>query len=306
MPLDAKRRINQSRVSLEGLAVGDAFGQTFFAESMQQLDPAVAMADGPWPWTDDTAMALSIYLTLERHGTIVQDELAGEFAARFINDRDRGYGAGMHRLLFNLSNGHPWRTESIKQFKGQGSWGNGGAMRVAPLGAYFSENIDVVVEQAKLSAEVTHAHEEGIAGTIAVAVAAALASRINGTGQSVNPTEFLREIAARTPDSITRDEILRAVLLPLSSGVRHAAETLGSGGELSAQDTVPFALWCAAQHLDDFARALRFTVSGGGDVDTTCAIVGGIVALSAGLKSIPEEWLQRREALPQWVYIDLD
>ena len=59
-------------------------------------------------------------------------------------------------------------------FGGEGSFGNGAAMRVAPLGAYFADELDAVVEQASFSAEVTHSHPEGIAGAIAVAVAAAL------------------------------------------------------------------------------------------------------------------------------------
>jgi ADP-ribosylglycohydrolase len=72
---------------------------------------------------------------------------------------------------------------------------------------------------------------------------------------------------------------------------------LGSGYRVIASDTVPFALWCAARHLDDYAEALWATVAGLGDRDTTCAIVGGIVALSAGRASIPADWLAAREPL---------
>jgi ADP-ribosylglycohydrolase len=64
-------------------------------------------------------------------------------------------------------------------------------------------------------------------------------------------------------------------------------------------DTVPFSLWCAARNLWNYELALWETVSGLGDRDTTCAIVGGIVAMSAGLESIPELWLGNREPLPQ-------
>jgi len=63
------------------------------------------------------------------------------------------------------------------------------------------------------------------------------------------------------------------------------------------QDTVPFCLWCSARHIDDYPEALWNTVSGLGDRDTTCAIVGGIVSLSAGTKGIPCEWLDSREPL---------
>ncbi|MEA5594520.1 ADP-ribosylglycohydrolase family protein [Rivularia sp. UHCC 0363] len=63
---------------------------------------------------------------------------------------------------------------------------------------------------------------------------------------------------------------------------------LGNGTKVSAQDTVPFTLWCAAQHLDNYEEALWLTVSGLGDRDTNCAIVGGIVSLSTGVESIPD------------------
>jgi ADP-ribosylglycohydrolase len=79
--------------------------------------------------------------------------------------------------------------------------------------------------------------------------------------------------------------------------VNEAAHLLGTGQQISAQDTVPFCIWCAAYHLDDYAEALWHTVSGLGDRDTTCAIVGGIVALSA--KNIPLDWIEHREPLPK-------
>lgn len=81
---------------------------------------------------------------------------------------------------------------------------------------------------------------------------------------------------------------------------RMAVAVLGNGTGLSAQDTVPFALWCAAQHLDDYEAALWLTVSGLGDRDTTCAIVGGIVACALGEAGIPSAWLAAREPLPDW------
>jgi ADP-ribosylglycohydrolase len=70
---------------------------------------------------------------------------------------------------------------------------------------------------------------------------------------------------------------------------------------VAGPDTVPFALWCAAQHLDDYEAALWLTVSGLGDRDTTCAIVGGIVALFTGTDGIPAEWRHAREPLPDGI-----
>ncbi|WP_245957630.1 ADP-ribosylglycohydrolase family protein [Chitinophaga flava] len=65
---------------------------------------------------------------------------------------------------------------------------------------------------------------------------------------------------------------------------------LGNGAGLTAQDTVPFALWCAAHHLDDFEEAIWTAVSGLGDRDTIAAITGSIVVLYAPENTVPEAW----------------
>ncbi|RYE82181.1 MAG: ADP-ribosylglycohydrolase family protein, partial [Myxococcales bacterium] len=74
-----------------------------------------------------------------------------------------------------------------------------------------------------------------------------------------------------------------------------AAEALGTGYRVSSADTVPFCLFSLVHHLDDYESAFWATVAGLGDRDTTCAIVGGIVALRA---EPPVSWVQTREALP--------
>jgi ADP-ribosylglycohydrolase len=90
----------------------------------------------------------------------------------------------------------------------------------------------------------------------------------------------------------------RALDVPLTREPALAAEMLGNGIKITAPDTVPFAIWCAARHTWDYAEALWATVSGFGDVDTNCAIVGGVVSLAAGMPSIPEAWLDARGQLP--------
>jgi ADP-ribosylglycohydrolase len=190
-----------------------------------------------------------------------------------------------------------WFEEAQELFNGEGSFGNGAAMRVAPVGAYFAHNLDLVVEQATLSAISTHCHPEAIAGAIAVAVAAALAWQDRDAAAPMDATTFLGRVRACTPQSAVRDGIDGALALPDATTALEAALTIGNGSRASAQDTVPFALWSAARFLDNYEDALWETVNGGGDIDTNCAIVGGIVVMRTGSGAIPAEWLQRREAL---------
>lgn len=237
-------------------------------------------------------MALSIVEQLEAHGEIHQDRLARAFAAKYAADPHRGYGGMAHVLLQAMHQGGDWRNLAPAAFEGTGSMGNGGAMRAAPIGGYFADDFEEAARQARRSAEITHAHPEGQAGAIAVAVAAAWAySSRHQAG------ELFEAVTDHTPASATRAGIIAAGQLSPAEDVPTAVSVLGNGSRVTAPDTVPFALWCAARHFDDYSAALWTTVSGLGDRDTTCAIVGGIVSLAAGRSSIPADWLASREAL---------
>jgi ADP-ribosylglycohydrolase len=288
--MDKNISLTKAKRSLEGLSVGDAFGELFFRISPYETTSS-QLPSGIWQWTDDTHMALSIVETLEKHGYIDQDFLAQAFAKRYIQEPHRGYAGGAIRLLNQVSNGGNWREISPLLF-GNGSYGNGSAMRVAPIGGYFFNDLKQVAEQAQLSAVITHAHIEGQAGAIAVAVAAAIAA--NDSFPKGN--DFLKEILSFVPDSITKERIQLAIQIS-PDDLNTARQKLGTGNDVSSQDTVPFCLWCSAHKLDDFEQALWLTAKGFGDVDTTCAIVGSIVALSA--KEIPALWLKHREPLPK-------
>src|ERR1044072_8622368 len=144
-------RIARARVSLEGLSVGDAFGETFFVhpDLVDGLIAERALASRTWTYTDDSLMAMSIFSVLRQQGDIHQPSLARSFAERY--ERDRGYGPAMHRLLAEIRSGEDWAERAQSLFGGQGSFGNGAAMRVAPIGAFFADDVDAVVEQATRS-----------------------------------------------------------------------------------------------------------------------------------------------------------
>jgi ADP-ribosylglycohydrolase len=291
-------KLTRARLALDGLSVGDAFGDQFFLTA-DEIEGRINQRDVPnevWEYTDDTAMALSIYMVLQTHGRIVPELLAADFAASY--DQSRGYGPAMHRLLGEIKTApHRYKELAAAQFGGRGSFGNGSAMRVAPLGAYFADDMSELVDQAELSSLVTHSHLEGVAGAISVAAGAAVATNLAGQ-PAPGRADFLNRVISYVPDSEVKARLILARDMDSYSSVRHAVAVLGNGIGMSAQDTVPFSLWCAGECLDNFEDALWLTVSGLGDRDTTCAIVGGIVSCYVGSGGLPENWLNRREPLP--------
>ncbi len=280
--------LDRALLSLAGLSVGDAFGEQFFKLPWDAIRER-RLPNGPWPWTDDTAMALSIVEVLREHRAIEQDALAARFAERFRQDPQRGYGGGAVRLLLQVADGASWEEQAPRLFNG-GSYGNGAAMRAGPIGGYFWGDPERAAQEAQRSAVVTHAHLEGQAGAIAVAAAAAMAP----FKLALSSIDFLSQVIALLPQTQTKEKIEEARKIGPDEHGR-AVSTLGTGAEVAAFDTVPFCLWVAANHGFDFEAALWTTVAGGGDRDTTCAIVGSIVGLSA---DIPEDWIRAREALP--------
>ena len=302
--VEEQTRLDLCFDSLTGLSVGDALGAQFFMPGRSVIDLAQGMPpDGPWEWTDDTEMACSIVAELRDHHTIDSDRLAGHFAHRC--EPYRGYGGAAVGILHQIRDGVPWQDATRAAFNGHGSCGNGAAMRVAPLGAYFADNPRHAAAQAIGSAEVTHAHPEGVLGAVAVAVVAATAGAARRSGTRPAPGTILGSAAEYVTDGQVHRGLQRALRL-LGATVTEAGYELGNGSRTTAQDTVPFALWVAATRLEDYPAAITACVEAGGDMDTTAAIVGGIVAAYTGIGDrpgaigVPPAWVERREPLPAW------
>ncbi|MEU4427711.1 ADP-ribosylglycohydrolase family protein [Actinoplanes sp. NPDC024001] len=283
--------------SLAGLSVGDALGAQYFMPANKPADLLDArVPEPPWEWTDDTEQACCLVAALAE-GDFDRDGFAETLARRF--DPGRGYGPGAIVMLREIQQGLPWPIAAAAAFDGQGSCGNGAAMRAAPLGAWHADSLAHAAAQAVRAAEVTHAHPEGIAGGVAVSVAAAIAAAARLHGHKPEPEQLLRAVAAHTPASVVRDGVTEAA--QITGGVAEAAYRLGNGRRALAQDTVPFALWVAARHLQDYPAAVAACVVSGGDVDTTAAVAGGVVAAYTGVDGIPPAWLSAREPLPAWL-----
>lgn len=154
------------------------------------------------------------------------------------------------------------------------SWGNGSAMRVSAAG-WLYDDLPTVIRMAKLTAEVTHNHPEGIKGAMAVAAAIFLARQ--GCDKARIRTGIERAFGydlSRTCDQIRP--------------TYHHVE--------SCQETVPEAI-TAFLEGEDFEDVIRTAVSLGGDCDTLTCIAGSMAEAFYG---VPEELKQEcRSRLPQ-------
>lgn len=301
---DLSPQLERARLALSGLAIGDAIGG-FFEFSHGKISHFITsrkLPNGTWHWTDDTQMALSVFAVLRQCATLDQDLFAASLANHY--ERSRGYGMTTRAVLRRIREDQSWRENAGSIRHGEGSFGNGGASRVPPLGAFFADNLSETINQATLSAVVTHSHPESIAGTIAVAVATAISWKFRSETE-ISRKDFLEQVVSCVPESVVRQKLILASQLDHDIPVQQAAFMLGNGSNVTVQTTVPFALWCAADFRKSYSDAIWQALEGQGDCDTICAIVGGITAVRVGFDLIPATWEESCEPLPQWIFDEL-
>src|SRR6478735_3150275 len=106
-------------------------------------------------------MTIGVAETLVARGEIVEQHLCSAFVANFVPSR--GYGRGARAVLDAMEEGRDYRAVAERHFPG-GSFGNGAAMRVAPIGLLFHNDLDRVDREAEISALPTHAHPIAVDG----------------------------------------------------------------------------------------------------------------------------------------------
>lgn len=250
-----------------GAIIGDIVGSRFEFDDHKSKDFALFGNDGitavPCEYTDDSVMTVAVAESLlDRKEGESDDVFKKRLVERMHHHGRKRMNAGFGTLLYR------WlRDGSTEPYN---SWGNGSAVRVAPVG-WVADSLEAAEHIAKLTAEVTHDHPEGIKGAQAVAAAIWMA-------RSGKSKEEIRAYMERRyyPDAFRRrlDEIRPEYDF-----------------DVSCRGTVPVALE-AFYEADSFEDTLRNAVSVGGDSDTLTGIAAGIAEAYYG---IPDPI--RREAM---------
>ena len=281
--------INRARGALLGTFVGDALGMPFEGAAPADVPERLEMLDarlGRGTYTDDTQMAIALGESLLDCGGI--DALALGRAFADAHDPRRGYGSGTIEVLRLVRAGvHPHEAAGAA-FGGQGSRGNGAAMRVAPVAVRYADDRAALAEAARASAGVTHVHP------VAVDAANAQAAAIGGALNDGSPLDAALA-AATTPELKLR--LTEAARL-LGSGPGPAALAAALGNRPTGHESVPAAIYSAAAH-ESVEAAITFAVRCGGDTDTIGAMAGSIAAARAGAGAIPSRWLEALEDGPK-------
>jgi poly(ADP-ribose) glycohydrolase ARH3 len=280
-----------------GTFVGDAMGAPFEgarSETVAELwDQVAAGGSGfvPRRYTDDTQLMIGVAESLIACGGVDPAHMAERFVANF--DEHRGYGMGAYTLLNALREGVPWQEAATSVFP-DGSWGNGAAMRIAPIGLMYYHDTDELRRSAESSASITHAHPLGKEGAALQAYAVALA--VQTEPADLDPGEFLRSLFSFL--RVDLDEYSRRLaaierFLHSKPTIDEVVATLGN--DVRAHTAVPAAIYAFLSHYDSFAGAVTYAVQLGGDTDTIGAMAGAIAGALHGVEAIPGNWRNELE-----------
>jgi poly(ADP-ribose) glycohydrolase ARH3 len=291
--MDKERLRTRFTGSMIGTAIGDGLGAGFEGLSDFSEEQVYAVADRRkvLRYTDDTHMMIGVAESI-----IAKNGFDGRhMAERFIHNYNwgpfRGYGPGPPRIFALIEAGEAWDRASEQLYPG-GSYGNGAAMRIAPVGLFYYDDPQKLKEVACQSSQITHAHILGKEGAALQAYAVAMAVNLD---QSIDFDRdgFLEKLIDFACEDIYKDKLKRMSDLWDNPDRNRAASELGNG--IEAFTAVPAAIFSFLAHPDSFEKTVVYAISLGGDTDTIGAMAGAISGAYLGYDAIPEEWQNKLE-----------
>ena len=288
------------RGAILGCFLGDAFGSGF--EGMHP-DRAVFHLSNlskkfTKHYTDDTDMTLALAESMALCSNVDPEDIAKQFSLSC--DLTRGYAIGTIKAVLALRAGMKWYEVARIVFE-NGSFGNGAAMRVSPVGLFYHLDLNSLQEAAMKQAIITHTHPLGQWGAVmqACSVGLAISQSSKGPFKKEQMVINLREILWGGP--IEYMKALNRIGKMVGQGKKLEAQkvvrSLGNGVE--AHLSVPSACYIAITYSPDFCDAIRAAISLGGDTDTIAGMVGAIVGAHVGEKGLPVEWIEQLEDGPR-------
>lgn len=285
--------------TLVGCAIGDALGNPF--EMKPAASPLLKEWDGLFKaggtfwkgeagqYTDDTLMSIALSLSLVEQQGFDPEHVAAQYLAWYETGNTRGIGTTTAEAMVHLKMGANWQESGLTHsFDGLPAGGNGTAMRAAPIGLYYRNDLESLIKSAVTDASITHNSHEPKMGSVAVALATAFLA--NGTHSQIGVLEEVKDIVS---DSIVKEKLRLAYSL-LEEKADHSAALALLGTSGYVPETVSAAFYCLGA-TDNFKDAVVMAVRAGGDTDTTAAVVGALAGTYYGLDSIPSEYTEQVE-----------
>lgn len=281
------------RGALLGTGIGDSLGRSCEGRNMRGEEEVRALAEEfeILRYTDDTQQMMALGESITESEEFDEKCFAEKLVENF--DPSRGYGPGSTQVIKSIKGGKPWDEPAKEIFGGEGSYGNGSSMRVAPIGLFAHNQLEDLRSLAERSSRVTHVHRLGVEGAILQASSVALA-----TGKTPSPELNAMDFLENVRDFVREDEYKKKLDIVeefLNSDPSRSRVIRSLGNGIEAPNSVPTALYSFLSHPESFEDAVLFAIGLGGDTDTIGAMTGAIAGAYRGEEEIPTAWRDKLE-----------
>jgi poly(ADP-ribose) glycohydrolase ARH3 len=271
---------------LLGTAIGDSLGAkiegTHFFQEIKDIGPR---------YTDDTAMMIGAAESLIEYQGFDPGHMASRFVENFEREPWRGYAWGPPRIFRLIRSGRKWDELLDREIYPGGSFGNGAAMRIAPVGLFYHDHPEKLREVVYQASKITHSHELALEG--AALQAYAVARAISIMPAKLDKEYFLNELVRFVQVEPYKEKLVSMrKLLDERAARDKVIQQLGNSVE--ALNSVPAAIYSFLLNTN-FADSIIFAVGLGGDADTIGAMAGAIAGACYGVKGIPRRWMHHVE-----------
>lgn len=259
-------------------------GKTFLGSEHHGLNPG--------QFSDDGQMQQMVANSLIENNGFNPDDLSARYMDWFFSGRARGFGTTTKLAMQNLQSGKHWSESGIAE-----SYGNGTAMRSAPFGVYFRDDINLLIKNVKIDSAITHASNEAEAGAISIALAAAYA-----TNNDLD--NLIEKIWLRLPDSKVKNTIYSLETLVNSKYIttKQALNVLGTKADV--RETVPSVIYMFLK-FGNCHKACETIIRAGGDTDSCGSILGALFGAKDGIKNIPSHLIEQVEDSKKLIELDV-
>jgi poly(ADP-ribose) glycohydrolase ARH3 len=278
---------------LVGAAIGDAVGAGWEGRRMSRSEDIVSLTDRleQLIYTDDTHMTIGIAESLIESKGFNGEHMAQTFIKNYEAEPWRGYGPGPPKIFGMIKSGEAWYSAADRLYQG-GSFGNGSAMRVAPVGILYSRNLEKLRAMACQSSSITHSHELGKEGAALQACAVALALN-TPSNEEIDREVFLSGLQDFIQDQLYKEKVDQIRELLGEQDKAKVVAVLGNG--IEAPRSVPTAIYCFLRQPQSYKDTVIYAISLGGDTDTIAAMAGAISGAYVGIEAVPLEWRAKLE-----------
>lgn len=321
------------RGALLGVLVGDCFGAPFEG---RRVDPNLAQdrintlvettTGNELKYTDDTAMTISTCRSLIGNRGLDPRDLAKQFSEMFFREPHRGYGGAVRQvfsLLRETKYQDPYGPATI-QFDGNGSFGNGAAMRCNGIALFAHKNklnLRKTLDLVENCSRITHSHRDAINGAICLVLAVKQALSIEDDAGDefvfINQLiESMKEVEGDYEDQVYTKKLnlMKQEMDQMAIAGREISQaTIVKllGNDVSALGSVPLAIYSFLRGIskfrdrygieNEFIRTLHWAISCGGDTDTIASMACGLCGAYLGMSKLPENYYRRCEAWTELV-----